>query len=62
MQVDIKGHKSWPLSANKPGGYYSITNFIDSMVKEYAFVIANEKTKVLNRVQEPESWQPPLHA
>nr|POE98850.1 hypothetical protein CFP56_56133 [Quercus suber] len=35
-----------------------ITNFIDSMVKEYALVIANEKTKVLNRVEEPEPWQP----
>lgn len=36
-----------------------ITNIIDSMVKEYALVIANEKSKVLNRVEEPKSWQPP---
>ena len=43
-------------------GYYGYHYSLDSRVKEYAFVIANEKTKVFKRVKDLKLGNPHLQA
>lgn len=41
------------------GDVMAITNIIENRVKEYALVLRSEETKIFNRVDELEAWQPP---
>lgn len=41
------------------GDVMAITNIIENRVKEYALVLPSEETKIFNRVDELEAWQPP---
>lgn len=47
---------------NNNSGYYGHHYSIDSRVKEYAFAIANEKTKAFKRVKDLNHGNPLLQA